>query len=740
MTTLTRTMHMKNPRTLPPFLLLLPLLLPPPARAEILTGPDATPLETYAAREFQRYHHQLTGVLLPLATAAAIAGPAADPAAIADAAAGPLVLIGTPASLPLLSQFPQPAADPGPQGYFLKTTTTHAGRPVLIISGADPDGVRNGVYGYLDEHCGIGFHFDGDVLPPAPSPAAGATLGATTSATPAAAAFPAVDETKTPAQSIRGFLPWSNFPQSPSSFTWEDWVFVIDQAAKMRFNLIHLHNYSGDFGHNEMFHSFWAGGKTRRVWFATGRSGYGGTKGFDLKRYLGRSAELLDDYDTGGDTGLHNEGLTDAQVFRKGVAAFQRILDHAHARGIKIALGIDLTDTVNQYPAPDTDPELVRNRSAQLAADYPGLDCLVFFVSERIKQKPALWPRWKTIFDAMHAYLKTHSPALRYGVSGWGDAPTAAQAATLPPDVVCAQIAGYSAGFDPGEKYGAREYWGCPWLECDINSSQWYYPYRMHLSDTIAAYRRRAANMTGLYCLTWRLTDAIAPKIWYIARAPWDTRDELKTSRDVYHRFAQRWYGAQAADAITGIINENEPEAARQSECGETLPFAPPVEKDAPPLFALHAFSFTAKKGGSAFAPALDARTKDSGVKTIPLNGKPAIAGIDSGDWAAWPLPSDKKDETRWDTFTATVTPGKNGGKIEVRYKSPDGEKLAEILVPPAAAATAATTTAATTTAATAAAATAGGAAAAAATSAAAGEENPAPAPLTLSGYRHSRL
>ena len=88
---------------------------------------------------------------------------------------------------------------------------------------------------------------------------------------------------------------------------------------------------------------------------------------------------------------------------------------------------------------------------------------------------------------------------------------TAESVARLPKDVICAPISYYSAAFEPGNIYGEREYWGCPWLERDWSSSQYYYPYNVDLSETIHAYEKASENMKGFYALTWRLTDAVSP-------------------------------------------------------------------------------------------------------------------------------------------------------------------------------------------------------------------------------------
>jgi len=525
-------------------------VLPPAVRANIVRAHDAAPLERYAARELQRYIHQISGALLEIG---------------AERRAGePCFLIGTAGDIDSLK--PDAASawvkltpeDPGPQGYVLKRIAIGAD-PAIVIGGSDPAGCLYGVYGLLQDHYGIGFYLGGDVLPERRAPLA----------------VPDVDERKAPLAAIRGFLPWTNFPQSAGVYSWEDWRFIIDQAAKMRFNFIHIHNYNGEHGHNEMFHNFEVGGQLSRVWMPTAGTGHRwACPGWEAAEYRFGAAGLFDDYDFGSDCALHNQSLSNRQVFRKGASLFQRVIAHAHARGIRIGLGIDIDIIPHVYTRAGykaEDPEVIAARVAQIARDYPELDYLLCFQSENVGKGNEFYEAWRRMFMSFYNGMKREAPATRLGVSGWGLDPAAIE--TLPEDVIAAPIAGYSAKCASGAKFGAREYWGCPWLERDWNSSQYYYPYHIHLSDTIAAWRNRAENMTGFYCLTWRLTDAVDAKMSYIAQAPWDQEGRLDSSEAVYRDYAVINYGEEAADAITAIINENEAYASNFGECQGTPGF-----------------------------------------------------------------------------------------------------------------------------------------------------------------------
>jgi hypothetical protein len=511
-----------------------------PSEAQKLSGgivisSNATSIEKYAALELQRYLFHVTGKKLEIQTDATKVNPGS-------------FILGQPSANQMIKKLVTDQA--GPQGYVLKRLGDN-----MVIAGTDPEGVLYGVYGLLEDHYGIGFYLGGDVLPDLKQPLMPDKL----------------NETKTPEVAIRGFLPWTNFPQSATSYSWEDWKFILDQMAKMRFNFLHIHNYNGEAGHNEMYHNFSANGILSRVWMATAKTGHGwACPGWDVNEYRFGASDLFGDYDFGADVALHNESLTNEQVFRKGVSMFQRVIEYAHQRGIKIGLGLDVDLILPEYKTESDNPKVISAQVDELTKNYPDLDYLLCFQSEGIASNTELWKKWRRVFDGFYTGMKAKSPKTRLAVAGWGIDPK--NTATLPADVICAPISAYSDGCETGAIYGDREYWGCPWLERDFNSSEYYYPYNMNLSNTIKAWNNRAPNMKGFYCLTWRLTDAVDPKMSFMSKAPWNDMSQT-TSKDIYHDYAAKNYGTAAADAITEIINQNEPFASGFGECQETPGF-----------------------------------------------------------------------------------------------------------------------------------------------------------------------
>ena len=167
---------------------------------------------------------------------------------------------------------------------------------------------------------------------------------------------------------------------------------------------------------------------------------------------------------------------------------------------------------------------------------------------------------------------KQRSPRTRLAVAGWGLNPEAI--AGLPADVICAPIAPYSDRCESGAIYGNREYWGCPWLERDWSSSQYYYPYNMHLSNTIAALERTRAQHEGVL-----LPDLAADRrrraedVVHQQGAVGHRRAACNPPRPSIASMRRCNYGPEAADDITAIINENEPYVCDFAECQGTPEF-----------------------------------------------------------------------------------------------------------------------------------------------------------------------
>ena len=209
---------------------------------------------------------------------------------------------------------------------------------------------------------------------------------------------------------------------------------------------------------------------------------------------------------------LHNEHLSNEQAFRKGVSLFQKVIVYAHARGVRIGLGLDINLIPDDYKAKADDPDIIAARVDQIATDYPGLDYLICFVSEGSGGDAT----WQRIFRGFYDGIQKRSPRTRLAVAGWGlDAEPVAK---LPADVIWRRSRPTPTRCESGAIYGNREYWGCPWPAATATALSTT-TLTTFTSPTPSRHGRAAPNMKGFYCLTWRLADAIDPKISYIAKA-----------------------------------------------------------------------------------------------------------------------------------------------------------------------------------------------------------------------------
>lgn len=624
------------------FLIMSLFLMPLGVSASIFISSSSNPKELYAAQEMQRYYYQSTGEYLKITSV------------LSDKADAKFILShsNSPLSQEIKAEL-NFSNELGEEGYILQSLL-NGEKQQLVIYGGSEVGLLYGVYGLLEDYFRIAFYYSGDVIPENKK---NVNLSN-------------ISEVKIPEMKVRGMLPWTNFPQSATTYSWSDWKFVIDQTAKMRMNFIMIHNYNGGAGHNEMFHNFEHNNYLSRSWMATIRSGHGwSAPAWDLSEYLFRSSDLYNDYDFGADCALHNEHLSNKQVFRKGVSLFQKVIEYAHTRGVKIGLGLDIDLVPSEYNTDPYDATLVKSRVKQIAVDYPNLDYLVCFQSENPNKDDAFYVRWNKTFNEFYAQMRQQSPGTRIVVSGWGL--TASSVELLPKDVICAPISFYSSSFASGDIYGEREYWGCPWLERDFNSSQYYYPYNVHLTQSISSYQAKAKNMTGLFALTWRLTDAIEPKIWYTSKAPW--RNDLISSEKVYSEYAAANYGKHNTREITEIINENESFATDFAECQETPKFNLVVNNY--PLLNILDFEFIGRNK-SRKHKAID-YFKHQGVQNVAtLDTLSCVAHIDNGDWVLY---KNVDLEGYSEKLKIQVASASNGGKIVVVLDSLSGEVIGDI-------------------------------------------------------------
>lgn len=479
--------------------------------AEIVMDPNAPALEQYAARELQRYLYQISGEKLEVVASPT---PASDAFVIGDK------------SSKLIQSAQVDLKDPGPQGYVLKKS----GR-MIVIAGTDPEGVLYGVYGLLEDHYGVSFLMSGDVIPETRTPLR----------------LVEVDEMKTPRQAIRGFTNHWCYMQGAGLWSLEDWKYHIDQMARMRLNMLSIHNYIFE-GYRENWLN-WGDFKQKNFNQNSAQGAFYHWCSWPLREYPGLSADLFDDYAFGSAASMHAAGLSNKDVWERCASTFQQIIAHAHKRGVKVALGTEFHQLK---------PEEQKEVCESILAWYPDLDALVYYRHEGTQSPPFV--------QAIYDFFRQRTPEMDHVLTGWGEL-SDGNLKDVPTNVVAGPFTAYADKFENGSRYGQRAYWAGPWLEEDNKGDMHYMPWSKDLANTIDCYHQRATNMTGLVALTWRLTDAIDPRLFYIAAAPWDSENKLATSRDVYLEYARRCYGADHAGVLADILNQNEALAKDPADC-----------------------------------------------------------------------------------------------------------------------------------------------------------------------------
>ena len=180
--------------------------------------------------------------------------------------------------------------------------------------------------------------------------------------------------------------------------------------------------------------------------------------------------------------------------------------------------------------------------------------------------------------------------------------------------------------------------------------------------------------MNGFYCLSWRLTDAVEPKMSFLARAPWDTADRSPTARAVYRDYAARNYGPAAADEIAAILDNNEPYVNDYGECCGTPRFLPIPAHNGVPVgdYVLNLRQFTLGGPGAAkTTPATACRNRGIGNSECSEGGQ-CVGYIGPGSTLFY----DNVDFGQGMTSFEARTSSPCGGIIEVRLDGPDGPML----------------------------------------------------------------
>ncbi|HUZ45264.1 MAG TPA: alpha-glucuronidase family glycosyl hydrolase [Terriglobia bacterium] len=343
------------------------------ARASIVLGEGASPAYRYAAAELQKYLHDLSGAQFSIIPDSQLSTQARQQTLIF--VGGPLV---NPSVSPVMEKAALNLSTLKPGGFVIQTTRLKD-HPVVVVAGRDGFSTLYGVYD-LVKRLGVTFLLTGDIIPKQRD----------------SLSIPKLNIRQDPAFPRRGFL-LPEVYEHLTMFSYADYAKFLDQMAKMKCNYLQVWWFS-----YEPFLKFSYKGETK--WMgdvSTKESGY-----MDWA-YGGFGSRTTDDVTIGkhwfeqflkGKRTAPPEMQdveTPDQAFSVAETLLRRIIHHAHERGIKVWLAIEIAslppnlarfcDRVGDLPfnrvfgtfvqpLDPTNREIQTNRLRALFASYPNAD------------------------------------------------------------------------------------------------------------------------------------------------------------------------------------------------------------------------------------------------------------------------------------------------------------------------------------------------------------------------------
>ena len=568
--------HMKTKSCLILLLLALKLnAMPPDGIPAIYIEKKVDSKELFAAREIRKYVYQRTGELLPIVQwdgNTKIKGDA--------------FIVGSLAEKLELGGVIQPTKIDDDE-FVIKTIEDRSGKK-LIFYGGSGIGTLYAAYRFA-ETMGIGFYLDGDVIPDKQIPFI----------------FPILDIKQKPLFSLRGILPFHDFPEGPDWWSIDDYKAIIAQLPKLGMNFIGFHTYpEGGVGPEPMV---WIGppwniesdGRVKSSYpsshFTTfdGDTGGWGYEPMPTGDYAFGASQIFEKDNFGADymVGLESGKKSFNQqndLFNRFGLFLKDAFTFAQEAGVKTCIGTE---------APLTIPEAVKNHFKALGKN-PNDTAVKKLVYEgifaRIKAAHPLDYYWiwtpenyMTEFpdegiDATVKDLKIAVEAARavdapfsLATCGWTIGPPTDPTLfdkVLPKDVgiSCISLIGGKEPIQFGfANIEDRPKWAIPWLEDDsrmIVPQLWAGRMRKDAADALAY------KCTGLMGIHWR-TRIMGPNVSALAKAGWDqsgwnpdfpdhvkvidhTKDSLRdlSVTDFYNDWANTNFGEEAADEIASIF------------------------------------------------------------------------------------------------------------------------------------------------------------------------------------------
>lgn len=500
----------------------------PSQRTIIILSKDASTQELLSAKEVRRYIYQRTGELFTIIFSDSLIS-GADIILVAQKERPIIKLLDDKNVNELLSELKN-------EEYILKTTK-YGGNNVVLLCGGDEIGTLYAAYRFA-EYLGVRFYLYGDVIPDEKTPFN----------------LPQLNETRKPLFSIRGILPFHDFPEGPDWWSTDDYKAVLSQLPKMGMNFIGLHTYpEGNVGPEP---TVWIGnnndikkdGSVSFSYPARYFTTINGTWGYQAKNtsdYYFGAGQLFARKAFGADLmkGMSPWPKTPEEqniLFNRTGDLFNDVFTFANKFGIKTCVG---TQT------PLHIPEKVKERLVKYGRNPKNkktVQALYEGMFEWVKKKypidyywlwtPENWT-WggnteedirhtrHDINAAISAWKKIEAP-FTLATSGWVLGPKKDRTMFdnyLPKEMPMSSI-NRQMGIAPVDVNFARlkdrPKWAIPWLEDDaalILPQLWAGRMRRDAADALSY------GCTGLIGIHWR-TRILAPNISVLANAGWEQK------------------------------------------------------------------------------------------------------------------------------------------------------------------------------------------------------------------------
>lgn len=453
----------------------------------------------------------------------------------------------------------------------------------LLIIGANEIGTLYGAYKFL-ESTGIGFEPGDDIIPDQKTTDIKLT---------------GFNKVYKPAFTLRGVLPFHDFPEGPDWWNEDDYKAFIAQLPKMGMNFIGFHTYpdSKFTGYYKPEPLVWIGTKdhfdtTNGIVNAASPVMHFNTNDSTFDYYPQKTSDFsfgasqLFETDNYGADYMKNRSKwphtaeENIDIVNKSGTILQHAFSWANSLGIKTCLGTEVPLAIpgNVLQELKTDKknindslkqELYKTLFSRIKATYP-LDYYWFWTPELwtwIGERPGEVDRLeKDLMNAITAAKAVKVP-FTLATCGWvlGPSRNRAEFDQLLPKEMPFSVINRQQGYAPVEPAFAtitdRPKWQISWLEDDpalISPQFWAGRIRKDAQD---AYNY---SCTGLMGIHWR-TQNLSPAFLSLAKAGWEANAYKETIpdtqrdypvKDVYDEWASLQFGKEAALSISPIFQK----------------------------------------------------------------------------------------------------------------------------------------------------------------------------------------